>query len=193
MNLERLQFLHQIHSNYGIIVTQEQKFEPFKKDGDYLVSDVKRVGIGVMTADCLPIIIYSPLCPAVGIVHAGWRGSMQQVAVAAVEHMQRSFGIELSNIRIFFGPSAKRCCYEVGDNVLNELNYFSFKDEVVIHRGDKVYFDVPLFNKLQLLDLGISKEAFHTIYNNCTICDDSFCSYRRDKGFNRQMTVVALK
>ena len=100
----------------------------------------------------------------------------------------------LNSIKVFFGPSAKSCCYQVGTEVLTELEQFSFSNQALLRHADGWYFDVPLFNKILLQENGVKKEAFHLQYNLCTMCDDSFCSSRRSKRApERQMTVVALK
>ena len=58
LQVHHLTFLHQVHSDQGVIITSETFVEPFKQDGDYLVTNQKHYGIGSMTADCLPIVFY---------------------------------------------------------------------------------------------------------------------------------------
>ncbi len=196
MHLEQLVFLHQVHGNQGLVITNRQQANhlmPFSHEGDFLCSNLAGIGLAVATGDCLPIILYSSLSPVVAIVHAGWRGSMQRVAVEALEQLKRCFGIDGKNIRVFFGPSAKRCCYEVGPDLINALDAFYYKDEVLHRLEDHIFFDLPRFNRLQLQEAGLSEAAFNTSYNYCTICNPSFCSYRRQHNAERHMTVVALR
>ena len=194
MTITQLVFLHQVHSNQGLSITsyeQAARIKPFYFDGDFLITTVSQIGLAIATGDCLPIIFYNPVNQVVAIAHAGWRGSMQNVATQALEQMKKV--CDIKHIRIFFGPSAKRCCYAVGSEVLNALNTFYYKDAVIQKRGGTVLFDLPLFNRLQLQEAGVPKKAFNLAYNECTICTSSFCSYRRNKNFERQMTVVALR
>jgi len=196
MKLNQLILLHQVHGNAGLTISstkQAEQFEAFSSDGDFLITNVRSVGLAIATADCLPIVLYSAFCPVIAVVHAGWRGSVARVALTALEHMERIYFVKPSMVRVFFGPSARLCCYAVGQNVLEDLNYFSYKDDVIKTRGAETFFDLPLFNQLQLQEAGILKSAFNVAYNSCTICDDSFCSYRRQKNTQRQMTVVSLK
>ncbi len=194
MHLEQITFLHQVHSDQGMIIRSEAFVEPFKQDGDYLVTNQKRYGIGVMTADCLPIIFYDSVHHVAAIAHAGWKGSVGQIAPKVVRQMQQQFGTKSEQLRIFFCPSAKSCCYEVDASFPEQLEQFTYADQVLYKEEKGLMFDLPLFNRLQLEDMGIAKEAFKTDYNLCTICDPRYCSYRREgKKGRRQMTVVALK
>ncbi len=196
MTIEQLVFLHQVHSNQGLSVTsyeQATNIKPFYFDGDFLITSVPQTGLAIATGDCLPIIFYNPVSQVVAIAHAGWRGSVKSVATRALEQMKIVSDIDKKKLRVFFGPSVKRCCYAVGPEVLNALNIFYYKDAVIQKRGGTVLFDLPLFNRLQLQEAGVPKKAFNLAYNRCTICTPSFCSYRRDKNFERQMTVVALR
>jgi YfiH family protein len=196
MKIKNLIFLQQVHGNSGLLIEnydQLASMRNFELQGDFIISSVGGIGIAIATADCLPIILYSPTIPVIAIIHAGWRGSVERVAIAALEQMKSRFKIHPSTVRVFFGPSAKRCCYNVGQEVLGKLNPFSFKDEVLWEFDGQTYFDLPLFNKLQLQDAGIKASAFNLFYNFCTLCGASFCSYRTFKNSQRQMTVVALK
>ena len=192
--LNSLIFLHQVHSDQGVVITSESFIEPFKQDGDYLVTNQKHVGIGVMTADCLPIIFYDNMRHVVAIAHAGWKGSVQQIAPNVIQKMQRQFGTNIEQLRVFFGPSAKGCCYEVDESFPEHLEPFAFGQQALRKEERGLMFDLPLFNRLQLEDIGVPKEAFKLDYNFCTMCDLSYCSYRREGNkSHRQMTTVALK
>jgi YfiH family protein len=198
MGIDELIFLHQVHGAQGYLITPDNliSFKPFAVDGDYLLTATK-TGLGILTADCLPIIFHDNCNNVVMIVHAGWRGSVQKVAVKALEHMQREFKTELSCLRILFGPSAKACCYEVQPDFIQELDAFEFGSKTLRRHGGKLYFDLPLFNRLQLESYGVAPEALCLDYNVCTICNPKFFSCRRQKATNapqmRQMTVVGLK
>lgn len=195
MSLDTLVFLHQIHGINGMIVMSPDQIEAlksFNNDGDFLMTALPGIGLGVATADCLPIIIYDSFNQIVANVHAGWRGTVERVVVIAVEQMISFYGSQLENLRFFFGPSAKVCCYEIKEDMMPHLEKFSYASDVVKKRDDYYTLDVPLLNQLQLEELGIKKEAFHLSYNACTLCNSSFCSYRRLKNSERQMTVVVL-
>jgi YfiH family protein len=196
MDLEQLIFLKQIHSADGMMITKEnaQEIKSFKQEGDFLMTKAHKVGLGVMAADCLPIVLFDNHNNVTAIIHAGWRGSVQKIAVKTVEHMQQLYKTDPERLQVFFGPSAKVCCYKVTDEFVQELDNFPYVDKVLQRVGDQLMFDLPELNRKQLRAIGVKKEAFRMQYNICTICDDSFFSYRRqgDKA-GRQMTVVSLK
>jgi YfiH family protein len=194
MAVTTLMFLKQTHSAQGHVVTKESitSVIPFSLEGDYIITALPQAGIGIMTADCLPIIYFDRLNKVVAITHAGWKGSVQQIALETLQHMQNQFGTQVKHIRIFFGPSAKACCYEVQSDFVNNLKEFAFADQVLYKHTDFMTFDLPNFNRLQLESYGVPQEAFHLNYNVCTICDKNFFSCRR-RDSARQMTVVCLK
>lgn len=193
--LHDLMFLHQTHSDEGLTVNQDslRTCRSFKVGGDYLITNMKQVGIGVMTADCLPILFYDSGSKSVAAIHAGWRGSVAGIAVKALERMQEAYGAHPKDVTVFFGPSARVCCYEVSRGFENNLAGFSWMDkqQVLVERDNKLFFNVPLFNQLQLEAAGVTNAAISTEYNLCTMCDRSFYSSRRDNS-GRQMTVIWL-
>jgi len=194
MPINALTFPKQVHGDQGLIVTLPLEHPPFSQPADYLATKEKRLGIGVMTADCLPIVLYDSMHHAAAIVHAGWKGSVKEITAKAVTTMQEQFGTRLAQLRIFFGPSIKACCYKVSDDFVTKLEGFPFAQEVLHREQEGLMFDLPLFNRLQLEDIGVPKEAFKLQYNFCTACDQRYCSYRRSgRAACRQMTVITLK
>jgi len=196
MGIKHLIFLHQVHGTKGLIITSEAqaaKIRPFAVDGDFIITNVKHVGIGMVVADCLPIILFDKRNQVLSIVHAGWRSSVEHIAIKAVDQMQKNFGTKIEDIRVIFGPSAKVCCYKVGEDFLDQLQDFEFIDQIVQRRADGLYFDLPMFNMVLLKSLGIKKDAFRFEYNDCTVCDETFYSHRRDaEQAGRNMVVASL-
>ncbi len=195
LHLEELVLLKQVHGTQGFAVSDERIADLLtaKQEGDYLVTQLPLAGLAVYTADCLPIVFYDTYNRAIGICHAGWIGSVASVAVATLKLMEETYGTELQHLRIFFGPSARACCYEVTEEFEERIEPH-FQSQVMSPHLDKLYFDLPLYNKLKLEAYGVPREAFHCQYNICTICHEGFCSNRRDReSLQRQLTVVALK
>ncbi len=111
-----------------------------------------------------------------------------------LEHMQKAFDCQLDDLKIFLGPAAKACCYEIKEDVLAKIQRFSYGHQAVVERDGKVFFDVALFNQLQLENAELDTTAFNQRYNLCTICNKTFCSYRRDGVHaQRQLTIASLK
>ena len=194
--IKTLDFLKQIHGSDGVFISSPEQainIKPFSITGDYIITNIPKIGIGVVTADCLPIVIQDKFNGVIAIVHASWKNSIQKISIKVVKKMQELFNTKLENLVIYFGPSAKPCCYEVEKGF--EKNLYNFANEVIHYRDDnkKIFFDLPLFNILQLESIGVSKQSFRLQYNDCTICDEVYCSYRRDKDDYRQITAVSLK
>jgi len=196
LQLETFVFLDQMHGAQGLVIDsmeQAKKIKSFSTEGDYLVTNVKRVGIGVMTADCLPIVFFDKRNQALGIAHAGWRGSAKQIVLKVVGCMSDTFGTRVEDLTVIFGPSAKVCCYKVSDSFIENIEDFEFLDRVLQRRSDGLYFDLPMFNVALLESIGVKRDAIQLKYSDCTICDTHFFSNRRNgKDGGRQMTVACL-
>jgi polyphenol oxidase len=184
-------FLHQTHGIDGHIVKSLNE-ESLSLEGDFIATDNKNLAIGVLTADCLPIIFYDNENHVAAIAHAGWKGTTAQIAQVTFEKLKKHFNTDAKNLEVVFGPSAKICCYEVGIEFEKSINDLNLKNKTLIKKNDKYFFDLPLYNKLLLQDYGINNINLN--YNICTICNPSFCSYRRDKEKSGlQMTTIMLK
>lgn len=197
LKVNDLIFLRQVHGTDGLLVRSSEQaaaVTPFMSEGDFIITNIAHVGLGIATGDCLPIIMFDKTKHVVAMIHAGWRGSVAGVALKALECMRDAFDVQLNNLRIFMGPSAKACCYVVGDTVLKEIERYPYCREVIYQSQGKTYLDLPLFNMLLLEEHGVKREAFHVTYSLCTICDPTFCSYRRNGSTQwRQMSIVTLK
>jgi YfiH family protein len=129
----------------------------------------------------------------IAIVHAGWRGAVNQIAIKAFDTLKQHFNAQEQGMRVFIGPSARACCYKVDEPFLEAVQKHLYADKALVQRNGEWFFDLPLFNKLQLEAVGIPRESFRMQYNTCTICSPHFFSYRRQKEkAGRQLTVVSL-
>ena len=138
--------------------------------GDALLEDAPGATVAVRTADCLPIVLADENRRAVAVVHAGWRGTVAQIARHAVAAMQEQFGSDPARLHAAIGPGIGKCCYEVGP-------------EVAAHFGEqgKAHIDLTAANRQQLMDSGVTAGKIYAS-NLCTQCGSAeFHSYRRDK------------
>ncbi|MBA3751763.1 polyphenol oxidase family protein [Candidatus Dependentiae bacterium] len=198
MNLDTLYLLKQEHGarGYRISKNTSTEFLAQKPTGDFLVTEVMHSGLAVYTADCLPIVIYDLRNHVVGICHAGWRGSVAMVASTMLNEMYHAFGTDAGSVRVFFGPSAKVCCYSVAEDFKENFVQFPYSDSLFVRENGRLFFDLPYFNRIQLEACGVAQEAFCYEYNECTIENSSFCSVRRgtiQDRTARQLTIVSLK
>lgn len=191
--MNELLFARQEHTATGIIIEQQYQFVPFKPVGDYLITAISGIGIGIMTGDCLPIIIYDHVHHVVAAVHAGWRGSVQSIAITALRAMQQHYGTQLTDIKIIFGPSIGACCYVVGEELITRVEQHPYGHAALSQQGTNIVFDLLKFNQLQLEAYGVAADTFSMKYVSCTFCQNAYCSARRDKAAAcRQMTIALL-
>jgi YfiH family protein len=192
--LQSLIILDQVHGIEGYVITKENSCMSFKsQQGDFLVTNERYIGIGVLTADCLPIIFIDKKHDAIGIAHAGWRGSIQNISKNILECMHRNYNTCIEDISIYFGPCAKACCYEVQKGFLEPFTLFSFGLDSFSYKKNHLFFDLTYFNKQLLLSMGLPQTAFNDEYNCCTICNEDYFSYRRQGDTaGRQVSIVAI-
>ena len=165
---------------------------------DAIVSNAAGVLAGVKTADCVPILIGDPNTGAFAAVHAGWRGTLAEVATKALERMTNEYNTKPQDVHIAIGPAAGACCYEVGSDVIN-----AFKSNVpgqnlfTETRVDHACIDLLKANRGQLILAGVDPERIN-IAPLCTMCHtDLFFSYRREKSVQgkvgRLMSVIGRR
>lgn len=161
---------------------------------DALITDVKDVCIGVSTADCIPILIYDPEHHAAAAVHAGWRGTVKRIAQKAVAHLRMAYGSRPETLTAVIGPGISVEAFEVGDEVYNEFAAAGFSMERISRREDKWHIDLPLCNRMQLVEAGLG-EASVSVLGVCTYnnVDDYFSARRLGVDSGRIFTGIVLK
>ncbi|MGZ6254576.1 MAG: peptidoglycan editing factor PgeF [Candidatus Chromulinivorax sp.] len=192
-------FLQQEHGIQGFFIQQEQDQDfLFNFAGDFIITQKKNCGIAVVTADCLPIIIFEPATKTIAIIHAGWKGLVAGIFFEVIKQLKEYFLMQniiipLKDLEIFVGPAARPCCYEVQKDFIDKFAQYQDNKDIFIEKNKKIYFDSTAFVKVIARNLGIQSQKIYTRYNVCTICNQNFCSYRKDKeqAF-RQITMVCL-
>lgn len=154
---------------------------------DALFTTEKNVGLAITHADCQATIFYDPVHEAVGIVHAGWKGSAQNIYAKMFEAMHRDIGTQPHNLLVCISPS-------LGPDHAEYKNYKQdFPEELWGFQVKPNYFDFWAISKKQLTACGILEKNIE-ISEMCTYCNPKeYFSYRRDKDTGRHATVVALK
>src|SRR5437879_4912774 len=116
--------LRQVHSDVIHCVDSVPQ-KPLTGDG--LLTATPGLLLAMQTADCLPIILVDPKRHAVGVFHAGWRGTVQRIVEKGVGEMHRRFGTRARDVRAAIGPGIHGCCYEVGEEVRTKFeSQFSY-------------------------------------------------------------------
>ena len=165
---------------------------------DAIVSNATGVLAGVKTADCVPILIGDPNTGSFAAVHAGWRGTLAEVATKALQRMTAAYDTNPSDVRVAIGPAAGSCCYEVGTDVIDPFrNKFPDQELFNATREHHACIDLLKSNREQLVSAGVDPDNIN-IAPLCTMCrTDLFFSYRREKSLRgkvgRLMSVIGRR
>ncbi len=184
----------QVHGNGVSVVTradrgrgQPPEFDAIP-DSDGLTTTCAELALGIIVADCVPILLYDPGRHALAVVHAGWRGTVKHIARRAVELMEREFGSTPAALLAGIGPSIGPCCYEVGHEVIEAWSEASVPHWEVarIQRSPRAHFDLWEANRQILIQAGILKDRIE-IAGLCTRCvSERFFSHRAAMARERQ-------
>jgi polyphenol oxidase len=209
--------LRQVHSDIIRFIDSPLK-SPLVGDG--LTTSTPGLLLAIQTADCLPIILVDPMHRAVGVFHAGWRGTLKRIVEKGVGEMRRLFDSRPHDIRAAIGPGIHGCCYEVGEEVRGKFeSQFAYARKLFreVKESDpvrekypllfltarapghaelpkKIFLDLVEANQQQLLAVGLpaSNIAASDLCTNCRT--DLLFSYRAEKGkTGRMMGVVGIR
>ncbi len=164
----------QVHGKNVTYVTQANKgsgalsYDSSIRDTDGFLTDKKNIPIAILTADCLSIFIYDPVSPAVGILHAGWRSTENNICAEAIRLMQEKFGSRPDGLLVGFGPSIRSCCCKMDNNFKSNFPFG------LINRDGSLYLDIALINTRQLAACGVKEK---------NIFDPGLCTFSENKDF----------
>jgi polyphenol oxidase len=209
--------LRQIHSDliHCVTTTPAEQLA-----GDGLITSTPEIVLGIQTADCLPVILVDKKTHAVGVFHAGWRGTVKRIVEKGVGDMRRCFGSMPRDIKAAIGPGIHGCCYEVGEEVRRTFED-QFEYGAALFREEKdsdhirerypmlfltsrapghselpkrIYLDLVEANRRQLLAVGVASRNIESS-PLCTACrTDLLFSYRKEKGgTGRMLAAVGIK
>lgn len=160
---------------------------------DGIISNRSGMIFAVKTADCLPILVFDPENRVVGALHAGWRGSYRRILPKSLRRMEHEFGTRVDQVRLAFGPSARACCYEIGEEVASHFSRYGSR--ALSERNGATYLDFTEVNMLQAESIGVLPGHMSRM-DYCTVCnqDPRFYSWRRESGrTGRLLNFIGLK
>jgi YfiH family protein len=158
---------------------------------DALITRERGIILSSFTADCLPIFIYDQSTPAIGMVHAGWRGTINQIVKVTIEKMVDQFKTNPGDCWAAFGPAICQKCFQVDQTLAQQFG--EIYPEVVSTNETGYFVNLMMFNTLEFLRLGLTID--HIIEPGlCTSCrTGEFFSFRAEGGTNgRMMSVITL-
>jgi YfiH family protein len=182
--------MQQIHSGNVSVITHTQQKRIAEIDG--LVTNQKNIPLAVLTADCLPIMLYDHKNYVVGISHAGYRGLLNHIVEHTLEKFVSNFNSNPEDILVGIGPSIETMCYEVGKEVIDEFeNVFPALKNMYVKKDGKFYLDLRKIALQCLMQQGILEEHIE-IMDICTKCDEHFYSYRGGDKNKRFASMISL-
>jgi len=212
----------QVHSDVIQHIDSERLLSPqgLSLAGDGLITATPGLLLAVQTADCFPIIVADVKRRAVGVFHAGWRGTVLRIIEKGVGEMHRCFGSRPHDLRAAIGPGIQGCCYEVGEEVRTKFeSQFAYAAKLFrelkesdpvrekypllfltarapghSHLPKRLFLDLVEANRQQLRAAGVAAKNIE-VSRLCTSCrPDLLFSYRAEKGrTGRMMSVVGIR
>ncbi|SMC21549.1 conserved hypothetical protein [Clostridium acidisoli DSM 12555] len=173
-NVNKVGYLKQTHSD-NILV-----YDGLMHDGDAIITDKPNVAVGVFTADCVPILIYSKKRNVIAAVHSGWKGTLSQIVLKTVKKLINEYDVDLDDIKVCIGPHNRSCCYDFGEETVKKFYEVDIYKNIHIYENGKL--DLKKCIVKQLLSLGLIENNIKDV-NVCTFCNNEYdlFSYRKHK------------
>lgn len=191
---ERIYRAKQVHGTDILIIDNQNYKDVIKEEKDGLITNKKGIALATYHADCVPIYFYDNKKEIIGLAHAGWKGTLNNISKSIVDGMVKHFKSSVEDILVAIGPSIGKCCYEIGHDVEKLfVDKFSDGKDIIERKDNKLYLDLVEVNKINLIELGIKEENIN--YSNfCTSCNiNSLYSYRKENGTkNRMLAAISL-
>lgn len=183
--------MQQVHGDNLIEVTDKKMKEAGEADG--MVTAESGVYLGVLTADCVPLIFIAPKQRLAAAVHAGWKGTLAGIAAKTVDYFKSHYDVDAGDLEVALGPSIGVCCYDVNNDVATPLmkKWGALTTPSIAMKNDKPHINLSRLNRDILRDAGVPGSQLFQV-GPCTSCTtDEFFSYRRQGGeTGRQIGVV---
>jgi polyphenol oxidase len=181
--MSQLAFAKQVHEDKIAIVTSANCYDGY----DALIAQTKGILLGITIADCTPILIYDAKNQVIAAVHAGWKGTVLQIARKTIATMAEQYGTFAKDCFAYVGTCIDECDFEVGDEV---ATHFAEAEKVFYESKNKYHVNLKAANKTQLLAAGIPEQQievspFSTVGNL-----DNYFSHRAEKGQTGRMMVL---
>jgi hypothetical protein len=178
---------HQVHGTTILVVKKPGQYEGF----DALITTEKDILLSVTIADCTPILIFDPTTETVAAIHAGWRGTIDEIVLKTLAEMQLHFKVKAQNCLAYIGPCIDRNTFEVDADVANHFAN-EFKDWDPIRQ--KYLVDLKKANQSQLESIGLLPENIETSPYSTVAHNNFFFSHRKERGqTGRMLCVIGMK
>ncbi|GAB5553668.1 MAG: peptidoglycan editing factor PgeF [Saprospiraceae bacterium] len=177
----------QVHETAVLTVQVPGQYQGF----DALITQQKDILLTVTVADCTPILIFDPETKAIAAIHAGWRGTVDEIAKKVLGQMTAEFGTQAQNCLAYIGPCIDRNTFEVDQDVAQHFD-IPFKDWN--SNKKKFYVDLKKANKSQLESIGLLSDKIEISPYSTVTHNQYFFSHRKEKGkTGRMICAIGLK
>ena len=200
LDIGQLTTAEQVHGSQVAIIGQNdagagsRDFTGAIRGADAMVTNVPGIALGLFFADCVPVYIVDQPHKAIGLAHAGWKGTAARIVTETLRTMAQEFGTKPQDCQTAIGPSIGRCCYEVGQDVAQAV-WKCCKDQRPLAQGSagKFKLDLQVANWCLLRQAGVPEEQI-AICLRCTAChQQDFYSYRRNNQTGRMAAILAIR
>ena len=179
----------QVHEN-NVSVVDRRNVGKTTEGSDGLVTREKNLFLAIYVADCLPILAYDPKKEICGIAHAGWRGTVGNIAKNLIASFKK-LGSSPSDIRIVFGSCLDFCHYEIKEDVASNFREAGLEKAILVSVSGKIYLDLREANLNQLKEAGVLSNSIDLNRKFCTYEMEDFYSFRRE-GENLRGEIAAI-
>jgi YfiH family protein len=191
---ERACTVWQVHSADVMVVNRRVPGRQWLARADGMVTNRPDMPLTMRFADCTPVLFYDPVRRAIGLAHAGWRGTVKQVVVSTLRAMQDAYGTDPADVQAAIGPSIGPERYQVGPEVVAAVAESFGMTDGLIRRGQdgSAYLDLWAANRLALECAGVRQIEIAGICTASNVAE--FYSHRAERGkTGRFCAVIALK
>jgi len=181
-NMASIYDVWQVHSTLVVCTNSPRSINNPHIKADAIITDRQGVTLFMRFADCVPILLYDPMKSVVGIVHAGWQGSINRIAHSAVRAMTQVYRSRPENIQAAIGPSIGKHHYKIGQEVAEEVERAFGLDsaDVLEKSSDYIKFDLWVANEIALREAGVTHIEVAGV---CTACNlGEWYSHRGENG-----------
>ncbi len=178
-NIQKLCLMEQVHGAKSVVV----KDDTIKHKCDSLITAQKDLALGVLVADCIPLLLYDKKRHIISAIHAGRAGVFGEIAKKSLEKMSKEFGSLPKDTVAFVGSCIHQCCYEVDGDVLEE----SKRRYPKFVKNSHLDIYGILLSQLQTLGVKIIDKSV------CTSCSLKHYSYRKNQTTGRNMGIIMLR
>ena len=194
-NAKKIILLNQIHSNKFYYIDKKAKINDIRFDGDALITNRSNTPIGVLTADCAPLLIFDPKNKMTAVIHAGWKGAYKGIVNRVIKFMIKK-GCAAKNITAVIGPCISLKNYEVKQNFIKKFIKKDVKTKIFFKKiRGKNYFNLNKYIIYQLKNLDI--KVIDDINKDTFNIKNNFFSARRSNSYNendygRNISVIMI-